>query len=105
TTFVTDLRRDLGDPNLPIIMIMLALHDQEAVNRIPYWQVVREQQRSVNIPGVVKFDSDGYERKVDGVHFSTRGQLAIGAALAHLLPGPDVSMFSSLTTNPASSPK
>ena len=105
TTFVTDLRRDLGDPNLPIIMIMLALHDKEAVNKIPYWQVVREQQRSVNIPGVVKFDSDGYERKLGGVHFSTRGQLAIGAALAHLLPGPDLNVFSSLTTNPASSPR
>ena len=105
TTFVTDLRRDLNDPNLPIIMIMLTLHDKEAVNKIPYWQVVREQQRSVNIPGVVKFDSDGYERKVGGVHFSTRGQLAIGAALAHLLPGPDLNVFSSLATNPASSPR
>ena len=86
TTFVDDLRRDLGDPNLPIIMIMLSLHDTEAVKRSPYWQVVREQQRLVNIPGVIKLDSDGYERKDDGVHFSARGQLALGAALAHLLP-------------------
>jgi hypothetical protein len=87
-TFVDDLRRDLGDPNLPIILIMLALHDKEAVKRSPHWQVVREQQRSVNIPGVVKFDSDGYERKEDGIHFSARGQLALGAALAHSLPTP-----------------
>jgi hypothetical protein len=104
TTFVANLRADLGDPNLPIIMIMLALHDKGAVKGKAYWQVVREQQRSVNIPGVIKFDSDGYERKVDGVHFTTRGQLAIGAALAYLLPGPDLS-FSSLTTTPVSSPR
>jgi hypothetical protein len=103
-TFVADLRADLGDPNLPVIMIMVALHDKGAVKDHPYWEIVREQQRSVNIPGVIKFDSDGYERKLDGVHFTTRGQLAIGAALAHLLPGPDLS-FSSLTTTPASSPR
>jgi hypothetical protein len=42
----------------------------------------------VNIPGVVKFDSDGYERKKDGVHLTARGQLALGAALASLLPAP-----------------
>ena len=103
-TFVADLRADLGDPNLPVIMIMVALHDKGAVKDHPYWEIVREQQRTVNIPGVIKFDSDGYERKLDGVHFTTRGQLAIGAALAHLLPGPDLS-FSSLTTTPASSPR
>ena len=88
-------------------MIMLALHDKGAVKVMKgkaYWQVVREQQRSVNIPGVIKIDSDGYERKVDGIHFTTRGQLAIGAALEHLLPGPDLS-FSSLRTTPASSPR
>jgi hypothetical protein len=87
-TFVAALRSDLDNPNLPVIMIMLALHDKKAVKSSPYWEVVREQQRSVNIPGVIKFDSDGYERKLDGVHFTTRGQLAIGAALAHLLPAP-----------------
>jgi Carbohydrate esterase, sialic acid-specific acetylesterase len=87
-TFVADLRRDLGNPNLPIVVVMLALHNKEAVKQHPYWQVVREQQRAVNIPGVVKFDSDGYERQVDGVHFTARGQLALGAALAYLLPAP-----------------
>src|SRR5262245_35554427 len=102
STFVADLRRDLGNPNLAIVMIMLALHDDEAMKRSPYWQIVREQQRSVNISGVIKFDSDGYERKQDGVHFSARGQLAIGAALAHLLPAPETDI--SLTTTPASSP-
>ena len=72
-TFVADLRADLGDPNLPVIMIMVALHDKGAVKDHPYWEIVREQQRTVNIPGVIKFDSDGYERKLDGVHFHHQG--------------------------------
>jgi hypothetical protein len=88
TTFVSDLRADVGDPKLPIVMIMLAIHDTAALKRDPYWQLVRQQQLSVNIPGVVKFDSDGYERKKDGVHLTARGQLALGAALASLLPAP-----------------
>jgi len=88
TTFVTDLRQDLGIPDLPIVLVMLAIHDKKAVAKSPYWQVVRQQQLAVDIHEVLKFDSDGYERKADGVHLSTKGQLALGAALAHLLPTP-----------------
>ncbi|MGB2930947.1 MAG: sialate O-acetylesterase [Methyloceanibacter sp.] len=88
TSFVADLRADLGNPNLPVIMVVLGTPDQETLRKRPYWQVVREQQWSVNIPGVIKIEADGYERKADGVHFTTRGQLAFGAALASLLPAP-----------------
>ncbi|MGB6968539.1 MAG: sialate O-acetylesterase [Methyloceanibacter sp.] len=88
TSFVADLRADLGNPNLPVIMVILGTPNQETLRKRPYWQVVREQQWSVNIPGVIKIEADGYERKADGVHFTTRGQLAFGAALASLLPAP-----------------
>jgi Carbohydrate esterase, sialic acid-specific acetylesterase len=87
TRLVADLRADLGNPNLPVIMVMRE-DGPKAQNKYPYWTVVRDQQRSVNIPGVVKITSDGYERKSDGIHLTTKGQLAIGAALAALLPTP-----------------
>jgi hypothetical protein len=88
TAFVADLRSDLGNPNLPIVLVVLGDPDKRAAKRYPYWQVVRAQQRSVNIPGVVKIEANGYEREKDGIHFTTKGQLAFGTALAGLLPAP-----------------
>ena len=88
TAFVTDLRTDLGNPNLPIVMVILGTPDKKALEKYPYWQVVRDQQHAVNIPGVAKIEADGYERKGDGIHFTTKGQLAFGAVLAGLLPAP-----------------
>ena len=86
-TFVNELRNSLGNPNLPIIMVVLGDKDERVANKYPYWDLVREQQRSVNIPGVFKIEANGYERE-DGIHFTTKGQLAFGAALAGLLPAP-----------------
>jgi Carbohydrate esterase, sialic acid-specific acetylesterase len=89
TTFVADLRADLGNPNLPIVLPILDLRQKRNAKSAPYWQIVRDQQRSVDIPGVIKIEeTDGYERKEDGIHFSTRGQLAFGAQLARVLPAP-----------------
>jgi Carbohydrate esterase, sialic acid-specific acetylesterase len=88
TTFVADLRADLGDPNLPIVLPILELQNKTAQKKLPYWKIVRDQQRSVDISGVIKVDTDGYERNEDGIHFSTRGQLAFGAQLARVLPAP-----------------
>lgn len=87
TTFVDELRKGLGNPNLPIIMVVLGDKDERVANKYPYWNLVREQQRSVNIPGVFKIEANGYERE-DGIHFTTKGQLAFGAAIAGLLPAP-----------------
>ncbi len=86
TTFVADLRADLGDPNLPVIMVMLG--DPPVPNRYRYWQVVRDQQHAVDIPGVATIEANGYERRTDGIHLTTKGQLAIGTDLARLLPAP-----------------
>ena len=87
TTFVADLRAELGNPNLPFVLPIIELHDKRAY---PYWKIVRAQQRSVDIPGVIKIDTDGYERQKDGVHFTTKGQLAFGAQLARVLPAPEL---------------
>jgi Carbohydrate esterase, sialic acid-specific acetylesterase len=89
-TFVDDLRAELGNPNLPIVLPILELQNKTARKKLPYWQIVRDQQRSVNIPGVIKIETDGYERKEDGIHFTTRGQLALGAQLARVLPVPEL---------------
>jgi Carbohydrate esterase, sialic acid-specific acetylesterase len=88
TAFVAELRADLGNPDLPIIMVMLGDPDEKVAKKYPYWQAVRAQQHAVNIPGVTKIEANGYERKADGIHFTTKGQLAFGAALAGLLPAP-----------------
>lgn len=86
TIFVADLRADLGNPDLPVIMVMLG--DPPVPNKYRYWQVVRDQQHAVDIPGVTIIEANGYERRDDGVHFTTKGQLAFGKALARLLPPP-----------------
>jgi hypothetical protein len=88
TAFVRDLRSKLGLPNLPVILIMLGKSEGKGPIKYPYWEVVRQQQRAVDIPGVIKIEADGYERKEDGMHFTTKGQLAFGATLATLLPAP-----------------
>lgn len=88
TAFVAELRADLGNPDLPVIMVMLGDPDEKIAKKYPYWQVVRAQQHAVNIPGVAKIEANGYERRPDGIHFTTKGQLAFGAALASLLPAP-----------------
>ena len=88
TAFVRDLRNDLGTPNLPVILVMLGSPKGQALVRYPYWEVVRKEQRSVDIPGLIKIEAEGYERKSDGMHFTTTGELAIGADLARLLPAP-----------------
>jgi len=49
---------------------------------------VRAQQHAVNIPAVTKIEANGYEGKADGIHFTTKSQLAFGAVLAGLLPAP-----------------
>jgi hypothetical protein len=87
TAFVTDLRRDLDSPDLPIILIMLGKKMAPA-NKYPFWEIVRAQQNAVNIPGVIKIEADGFERREDGIHFTTKGQLAFGTVLAGLLPAP-----------------
>jgi hypothetical protein len=88
TNFVNDLRSDLNIPDLPVVLIVLGRAEKNGKLKYPYWDVVREQQRAVDIPGVRKIEADGYERKEDGMHFTTKGQLAIGADLAVLLPRP-----------------
>jgi hypothetical protein len=87
-TFVRDLRSDLRLPDLPVILIMLGSPEGKGPVEYPYWEVVRQQQHAVDIPGVIKVEADDYERKEDGMHFTTKGQLAFGAALAKLLPAP-----------------
>ena len=84
---VAELRATLGNPNLPIILVMLDEGPREP-NKYPYWHIVRDQQRAVNLPGVTKITAGDYERKSDGIHLDTRGQLAIGTALAGVLPAP-----------------
>jgi hypothetical protein len=87
TRMVAELRATLGNPNLPIILVMLDEGPREP-NKYPYWHIVRDQQRAVNLPRVTKITAGDYERKSDGIHLDTRGQLAIGTALAGVLPAP-----------------
>jgi hypothetical protein len=87
TAFVADLRRDVKNPDLPVIMLMLGERPVKATE-YHYWDVVKEQQHAVDIPGVIKVEAAGYDRKHGGGHFTAKSQLAIGEVLAKLLPAP-----------------
>ena len=61
TALPRDIREELGNPGCSEIFIMVMLGEKSVVNKRPYWQAVREQQHAVNIPGVIKIESDGFE--------------------------------------------
>jgi hypothetical protein len=77
----------LKNPNLPIIVVTLGERPVKATD-YHYWDIVKQQQNAVNIPGVIKIEAAEYERKGGGGHFTTKSQLAFGALLANLLPAP-----------------
>jgi carbohydrate esterase-like sialic acid-specific acetylesterase len=85
---ITAWRRDLGDPNLPVIMLVLKPGTPQTLRKYPYRDIVREQQLSVEMPYLTKIETIGYSYYDDDIHLTTAGQLALGPALAAALPPP-----------------
>lgn len=85
---VTAWRADIGDPNLPVIMLVLKPGTEQTLKKYPYRDIVREQQLSVQIPYLTKIETIGYDYYEDDIHLTTRGQLALGPVIAKALASP-----------------
>ena len=83
---VTAWRTDIGDPNLPVIMLVLKPGTAQTLKKYPYRDIVREQQLSVEMPHLTRIETIGYEYHSDDIHLTTAGQLAIGPVIAAALP-------------------
>ena len=81
-------RRDIGDPNLPVIMLVLKPGTKKTLRRCPYRDIVREQQLSVKMRNLTKIETSGYEYYGDDIHLTTAGQLALGPVIEKALATP-----------------
>ena len=84
---VSAWRTDIGDPKLPVILLVLKPADQ-TLRKYPYRDVVRQQQLSVQVPYLTKIETIGYDYYRDGIHLTTLGQLEVGPVIATALPAP-----------------
>ncbi|KAH0456756.1 hypothetical protein IEQ34_014663 [Dendrobium chrysotoxum] len=75
-TLVSDLRRDLGDPDLLIIQVALATGQGK------YIDIVRNAQKAIKIHNVLCVDAKGLPVGSDYVHLTTQAQVTLGKWLA-----------------------
>jgi hypothetical protein len=80
-------RSELGDETLPVIAGTLGRlgETRRTDPAFKYWDEVIAAQRAVRLPGVAFVDGSEFELRSDGLHLSTSGQLALGAAMASQL--------------------
>jgi Carbohydrate esterase, sialic acid-specific acetylesterase len=81
-------RMDIGDENLPVIMLVLKPGTKQTLRRFPYRDIVREQQLSVQMRNLTKIETSGYEYYRDDIHLTTAGQLALGPVIEKALATP-----------------
>lgn len=83
--WVESARRDLGDANLPIVL-MRAIPPQSSTSPL---ETVRRAQDGLKLPRFRLVNSDEIERGGDRIHFTTAGRLELGrhyaAAMIELL--------------------
>ncbi|PON48860.1 SGNH hydrolase-type esterase domain containing protein [Parasponia andersonii] len=75
--FVTDIRSDLGVPNLLVIQVALASGEGR------YIEVVRKAQLEMNLPNVRCVDGKGLNLKTDHLHLTTASEVQLGIKLAN----------------------
>jgi hypothetical protein len=81
-------RTDIGDPDLPVIMLVLKPGTQQTLSRYPYRDIVRAQQLSVKMQNLTKIETIAYDYSRDGIHLTTAGQLALGPVIAKAIATP-----------------
>jgi hypothetical protein len=79
TSFVTGMRNDLGQPDLPVVFAQLGAHPMSF--DFPNWEVVKEQQASVTLPMTAMIVTDDLPL-MDGLHFTTESYRTIGKRFA-----------------------
>jgi hypothetical protein len=79
TQFISDLRRDLGRPSLPIIFAQIG--SQEAPEAFTNWSTVQAQQAAVSLPCVAMITTSDLSL-VDGIHYTVESYQTIGERFA-----------------------
>jgi hypothetical protein len=77
--FITDLRKDLHKPELPVVFAQLG-HDPLSQD-FPNWKIVQEQQSSIDLPMTAMITTDDLPL-LDGLHFTTDSYRTIGRRFA-----------------------
>jgi hypothetical protein len=84
SAFVTDFRRDLEAPRLPVVFAQIGA--QDALDVFVNWEVVQDQQRSVSLPCAAMIATDDLPL-MDGLHFTTDSYRVIGGRFADAYQG------------------
>jgi hypothetical protein len=79
TAFITDLRKDLHQPSLPVVFAQLG--SNSAPEAFLNWEVVKQEQLSVQLPMTAMIITDDLPL-LDGVHFTTQSYRIIGERFA-----------------------
>lgn len=79
TAFITDFRNDLDEPDLPVVFAQIG--SNWSPEAFPNWDVVREQQVSIKLPGTTMIITDDLPL-MDGLHFTTDSYRIIGNRFA-----------------------
>jgi hypothetical protein len=79
TQFVTDFRKDLDRPDLPVVFAQLG--STSATDAFTNWELVKEQQLSVELPMTAMITTDDLPL-LDGVHFTAESYKVIGKRFA-----------------------
>ena len=77
-------RRDLNQPNLPVVFTQLGPLGPRFRNRRPAWDQMRNLQAALHIPGAVMVTA-GDLKVFDGIHLDTASQLRLGRRYAEAL--------------------
>jgi hypothetical protein len=79
TTHVGEIRRRHGND---MVVIFARLGKNPNLPAHPHWDVVREQQTSVDMPGVHMIETDDLEKQPDGLHYTNPGYEKLGQHMA-----------------------
>ena len=79
STFVTEFREDLNQPNLPVIYAQIG--STSSPEAFINWEIVKEQQASASLPMTIMITTDDLPL-MDGVHFTTDSYRIIGSRFA-----------------------
>jgi len=78
------LRRDLGSPRLPIVLVMLANKPARPDREGPFtaWADVQRAQRAVRLRCTKLVSAQGLARNEDDLHLTTDAQRQLGPEMA-----------------------
>ena len=79
TVFITDLRNDLQEPELPVVFAQLGPNPLS--KDFPNWKIVQEQQSSLELPLTAMITTNDLPL-LDGVHFTADSYRTIGRRLS-----------------------